>query len=173
MQAGNDGVPGNKLCSASLVSSPLVFPLLGLTPPSLMSFAPKLKLESIFLHNCYSKGGCRFSPYTCIVGAGEHGAFLHYGHSGAPNAGQIPESALVLCDMGGEYHGYAADITCTFPSNGKFTETQAAVYNSVLAAHTRVIEEMKPGVSWADMHALAEKVSTVVSQHQSRSSSFF
>ena len=92
------------------------------------------------------------------MGAGEHGAILHYGHSGAPNAGEIPENALVLCDMGAEYHGYAADITCTFPSSGKFTAEQATVYNSVLAAHTQVIEQMKPGVSWPDMHTLAEKV---------------
>jgi len=120
--------------------------------PGMMEY----QLESTFMHQCYFNGGCRFSPYTCIIGAGEHGAFLHYGHSGAPNAGQIPDNSLVLCDMGGEYHGYAADITCTFPSSGKFTEEQKIVYNAVLAAHTRVISEMKPGVSWLDMHTLAE-----------------
>lgn len=116
------------------------------------------QLESVFLHSVYFNGGCRFSPYTGIIGAGKHGAFLHYGHSGAPNACEIPDNSLVLIDMGGEYHGYAADITCTFPSSGRFTEEQAAVYNAVLAAHTEVIARMKPGVSWFDMHTLAERV---------------
>lgn len=122
--------------------------------PGMMEY----QLESIFLHKAYFNGGCRFAPYTAIIGAGEHGAFLHYGHSGAPNACEIPDNALVLCDMGGEYHGYAADITCTFPSSGRFSEDQAVVYNAVLAAHTRVIAEMKPGVSWLGMHTLAERV---------------
>lgn len=121
--------------------------------PGMMEF----QLESEFLHYCYSSGGCRFAPYTAIVGAGEHGAFLHYGHSGAPNAGQIPDSSLVLIDAGGEYHGYAADITCTFPSSGKFTPEQRVVYEAVLDAHTKVIASMKPGVSWLDMHTLAER----------------
>ena len=115
------------------------------------------QLESVFLHHCYYSGGCRFSSYTSIVGSGPHGAFLHYGHSGAPNAGVIGDSQLVLCDMGAEYHGYAADITCTFPSGGKFTDVQAAVYNAVLSSHVAVMAAMKPGVSWLAMHELAER----------------
>mmetsp|Transcript_15472 Transcript_15472/g.39418 ORF Transcript_15472/g.39418 Transcript_15472/m.39418 type:complete len:490 (+) Transcript_15472:22-1491(+) len=119
--------------------------------------AMEYQLESTFLHHAYFHGGCRFSSYTSIVGSGEHGAFLHYGHSGAPNAGQIKEGDLVLCDMGAEYHGYAADITCTYPASGRFTPDQAAVYNAVLDAHQSVLSTLKPGVSWPEMHALAEK----------------
>lgn len=63
-----------------------------------------------------------------------------------------------LFDMGGNYAGYAADITCSFPANGKFTADQKIIYNAVLAARDAVIAAIKPGVSWSDMHLLANRV---------------
>ena len=94
--------------------------------------AMEYQLESTFLHHCYFHGGCRLSSYTSICATGKNGAVLHYGHAGAPNDAEVRDGDMVLCDMGGEYYGYAADITCTFPANGKFTPVQAAVYNGVL-----------------------------------------
>lgn len=44
-----------------------------------------------------------------------------------------------LFDMGGNYGGYAADITCSFPANGKFTEDQKLIYEAVLFARDAVI----------------------------------
>ncbi|KAM1155625.1 hypothetical protein ACFX13_027086 [Malus domestica] len=61
-------------------------------------------------------------------------------------------------DMGAEYNFYGSDITCSYPVNGKFAPDQALVYNAFLDAHNAVISTMKPGVSWLDMHKLAEKV---------------
>ncbi|XP_048509975.1 xaa-Pro dipeptidase isoform X2 [Athalia rosae] len=69
-----------------------------------------------------------------------------------------PEIAECLFDMGGNYCGYAADITCSFPANGKFTKDQKMIYDAVLEARTAVLNAAKPGVSWSDMHILANKV---------------
>jgi hypothetical protein len=63
-----------------------------------------------------------------------------------------------LFDMGAEYHCYGADITCSFPANGKFTDRQRWVYNAVLAANRAVIAAIRPGVAWTDMHLLAERI---------------
>lgn len=41
--------------------------------------------------------------------------------------------------MGANYAGYAADITCSFPANGKFTEDQKFIYNAVLEANNAVM----------------------------------
>jgi Xaa-Pro dipeptidase len=63
-----------------------------------------------------------------------------------------------LFDMGGEYYCYGSDITCTYPSNGKFTDKQRFVYETTLKANRAVLEAVKPGVSWVDMHLLADRV---------------
>lgn len=60
--------------------------------------------------------------------------------------------------MGGEYYCYASDITCTFPSNGKFNPKQKIVYEATLRANRAVLNAVKPGVSWLDMHLLADRV---------------
>jgi len=112
-------------------------------------------LEAIFLYEVYRHGGCRHVSYTCICGAGEHGATLHYGHAGAPNDGRLQDGDMCLLDMGAEYHCYCSDITCSYPANGRFTPDQRAIYNTVLAAQKAVFSAMRPGVGWADMHRLA------------------
>lgn len=114
-------------------------------------------LEADFLYEVYRRGGCRFSAYTCICGCGPNSATLHYGHAGAPNDRVLRDGDLFLNDSGAEYHGYASDITCTYPVNGRFTPEQRMVYEAVLAANRAVQAAMKPGVAWPDMHRLAER----------------
>ncbi|XP_057968575.1 uncharacterized protein LOC131158040 [Malania oleifera] len=116
------------------------------------------QLESIFLHHTYFYGGCRHCSYTCICATGENSSVLHYGHAAAPNDRTLKDGDMALLDMGAEYHFYASDITCSFPVNGKFTSDQLLIYGAVLEAHNAVISTMKPGVSWVDMHKLAEKI---------------
>lgn len=114
--------------------------------------------ESLFLHYCYYYGGCRFVGYTCICGSGHNGSVLHYGHAGFPNDKSINDGDMCLFDMGGVYMGYLADITASFPVNGKFTEVQKVIYNAVLNSRNAVLLAMKPGISWVDMHDLSMKV---------------
>ncbi|PRQ46799.1 putative xaa-Pro dipeptidase [Rosa chinensis] len=116
------------------------------------------QLESIFVHHTYMYGGCRHCSYTCICATGGNSAVLHYGHAAAPNDRTLEDGDLALLDMGAEYNFYGSDITCSYPVNGKFTSDQSLIYNAVLDAHNAVISALKPGVSWVDMHKLAEKV---------------
>jgi Xaa-Pro dipeptidase len=114
------------------------------------------QVEALFLHEVYHHGGCRFTAYTCICGCGPNSATLHYGHAGAPRR-VLRDGDLFLNDSGAEYHGYASDVTCSYPVNGRFTREQKAVYETVLAANRAVQRSMKPGVAWPDMHRLAER----------------
>ncbi|KAG6431719.1 hypothetical protein SASPL_109802 [Salvia splendens] len=101
------------------------------------------QLESMFLHHTYMYGGCRHCSYTCICATGSNSSVLHYGHAAAPNDRIFEDGDMALLDMGAEYHFYGSDITCSFPA--------------VLLAHDAVISNMRPGVSWVDMHILAER----------------
>lgn len=114
--------------------------------------------ESQFLHHSYFVGGCRHASYTCICGSGANSSILHYGHAAAPNDRVIRDGDMLLFDMGANYFGYCADITCSFPANGKFTADQRFIYNAVLAACRAVHEQAREGVNWADMHKLANRV---------------
>jgi Xaa-Pro aminopeptidase len=65
---------------------------------------------------------------------------------------------MCLFDMGSEYTCYGSDVTTSFPANGKFTADQRMVYEAVLAAQVAVMDAIKPGVEWLDMHVLANRV---------------
>ncbi len=118
----------------------------------------EFEMESIFQDYCYRMGGMRHMSYTCICATGHNSSVLHYGHAAAPNNKKINEQELCLFDMGGEYYCYGSDITCTFPSNGKFNPMQKFIYETCLKANRAVLNACKPGVSWLDMHLLADRV---------------
>lgn len=113
--------------------------------------------ESMFQHYCRYNGGLRMVGYTCICGTGNNSSVLHYGHAGAPNSKKVVDGDMCLFDMGGEYYCYGSDITCSFPANGKFTDDQKAIYEAVWAAASAVMRAIRPGISWVDMHRLAER----------------
>jgi Xaa-Pro dipeptidase len=60
--------------------------------------------------------------------------------------------------MGGEYYCYASDITCSYPATGKFNPKQKFIYETVLKSNRAVLNALKPGVSWLDMHLLADRI---------------
>ena len=136
------------------ISSAAHIEVMKLCKPGLYEY----QLEAAFLHHVYDRGGCRFTAYTCICGCGPNSAVLHYGHQGAPNDQPLRDGDMFLNDSGAQYHGYASDITCSYPVNGKFTPEQKAIYETVLEANRSVQRAMKPGISWPDMHRLAERV---------------
>jgi Xaa-Pro dipeptidase len=69
----------------------------------------------------------------------------------------LQQGKLILMDMGAKCAGYVSDVTSTVPINGKFSEKQKNIYNIVLEANLAVRENAKIGVSWLELHKLAEK----------------
>lgn len=117
------------------------------------------QLEALFRgHLGFAAGNRGYLHYGAIVAGGHRAATLHYGHAAAANDEFLEDGELVLVDMGGLFQGYGADITHTYPVNGKFTEKQKVIYNAVLDAHNAVLAEMKPGKNWLDCHKIAERV---------------
>ena len=84
-----------------------------------------------------------------------HGEVLHSEHYHNP----LQTGDLLLADVGAETStGWAADVTRTWPVSGKFSPTQRAIYDVVLAAHDACIDSISSGVEYQDIHLLAARV---------------
>jgi Xaa-Pro aminopeptidase len=93
------------------------------------------------IHHEFAMQGARYPAYGTIVGSGENACILHY----TENAGKLASGDLVLIDAGCELEGYAADITRTFPVNGKFSPAQKQLYQLVLDSQEAALGMLKPG----------------------------
>ncbi len=71
----------------------------------------------------------------------------------------LMDTDLVLLDAGAERpSGYCADVTRTWPVNGRFSPEARDVYDIVLEAEIAAIEAVKPGVRYRDVHMHAARV---------------
>ncbi len=104
----------------------------------------------------FRRHGCQAPAYTSIVAGGANACVLHYVSNDAP----LKDGDLLLIDAAGEYHGYAADITRTFPVNGRFSAPQKDVYEVVLAAQLAAIDAVMPGNTFNAPHEAALRVLT-------------
>lgn len=119
--------------------------------PGMMEY----QLEAEYLHE-FAREGARHPAYPSIVGGGANACILHYIENNAP----LGDGDLVLIDAGAEFDHYAADITRTFPVNGKFSQPQKQLYIVVLQAQLAAIRAVKPGNHWNQAHEAAVKVLT-------------
>ena len=94
--------------------------------------------------------------YCSIVGAGHNACVLHY----RDNRAQAKDGGLVLIDAGAEFRGYAADITRTFPVNGRFTAEQRALHDLVGDAQRAALAQARPGVPYEAGHNAAVETLT-------------
>ncbi|MDQ3229471.1 MAG: aminopeptidase P N-terminal domain-containing protein [Pseudomonadota bacterium] len=118
--------------------------------PGVREYELQAEIEKVFR----SHDAC--PAYSSIVGAGANACVLHY----IANAAQAKDGDLVLIDAGAEYRGYAADITRTFPVNGRFNKEQRALHDLVGAAQTAALSQAKPGVAYEAGHNAAVETLT-------------
>jgi Xaa-Pro aminopeptidase len=106
------------------------------------------------VEGAFARGGC-VPAYNTILSV--RGEVLH-NHS---HQHLLLDTDLVLCDAGAENRsGYCADVTRTWPVNGRFAAEARDVYDVVLAAEKAAIEAVRPGVRYRDIHLLAARVLT-------------
>ncbi len=79
------------------------------------------------LEYTFTRLGAERPAYGSIVGAGINGTQLHYMKDTDP----VRPGDVVVIDAGGEYHGYAADITRTIPVSGQYSPEQRQLYQLV------------------------------------------
>ncbi|MCK9990909.1 MAG: Xaa-Pro aminopeptidase [Rugosibacter sp.] len=113
----------------------------------------EFEVEAELLHT-FRRHGCEAPAYPSIVAGGANATVLHY----VGNDQRLNDGDLLLIDAAGELDGYAADITRTFPVNGRFSPAQAAIYQLVLDAQLAAIAAVKPGASFLAPHEAALRV---------------
>ena len=92
--------------------------------------------------------GVRQHAFATIVAGGPRATTLHY----SENCCTVDDGQMVLIDLGSANGHYSADISRTFPVNGKFTARQKEIYETVLAAQDLVIAAAKPGLTTRDLN---------------------
>ena len=96
------------------------------------------------------KQGVRDHAFPSIFAGGKRATTLHYNE----NDQIVNDGELFLIDLGSAYGNYCADISRTFPVNGKFTDRQKELYNTVLEAQRIVIANAKPGLTTRDLNQM-------------------
>ena len=113
------------------------------TDPGKYEYQVQAALEYVF-----RMSGSSRNSYPSIVAGGANACILHY----TDNDQQLRDSDLLLIDAGAEYGYHSADITRTFPINGRFTAPQRALYEVVLAAHQAGVASCAPGKNLREVH---------------------
>jgi Xaa-Pro aminopeptidase len=119
------------------------------TRPGMFEYAVEAELLYEFRRN-----GAQAPAYNSIVASGARACVLHY----SANNGRCLDGELLLIDAGCEFDSYAADISRTYPVNGRFSSAQRQLYELVLAAQSAALQAIAPGQPYSEMHQAAVRV---------------
>lgn len=103
------------------------------------------EIEAEYMHEFLRQKSKGFA-YSPIIGSGKNACVLHY----LENKEVCQDGDLLLMDVAAEYANWNADMTRTIPVNGKFTDRQRAVYNSVLVVFHKANSILRPGILPSD-----------------------
>ena len=106
-----------------------------------MEYETQAEIEYVF-----RRRNADYWGYPSIVGCGINATTLHYEES----QGAVKPGNLLLMDVGAEYNHLTADVTRTFPVNGKFSKEQAEIYQIVYDAQEAAAKKIKPGARFSD-----------------------
>jgi Xaa-Pro aminopeptidase len=115
--------------------------------PGRFEYEVESAIEHVYLAN-----GAMTPGYPSIVGSGPNATVLHYHESNR----RMEDGDLLLVDAAGSYLGLTADITRTYPVNGRFTAAQREIYAIVLAAQEAGIAAAKAGHRTIDIEKACE-----------------
>ncbi len=117
--------------------------ILGFVKPGVTEY----EIEAEYLHE-FVRNRSKGFAYEPIIASGGSACVLHY----LENNKACNDGELLLMDVGAEYGNYNADMTRTIPVNGRFTDRQRAVYNSVLKVKDEANKILSPGITIQDYH---------------------
>src|SRR3989441_6419887 len=114
--------------------------------PGMYEYEIEAALEAAFRRNGADRVG-----YPSIVGSGPNSTPL----PSDVDRRQTRDGDLVVVDAAAEWGQYTADVTRTFPVNGRFTPRQKAIYDLVLATQQAAFDSVRPGMTLRDLDGIA------------------
>lgn len=108
------------------------------------------EMEAVIEAGFRSRGADRLG-YPSIVGSGFNATTLHYD----ANRRMTGPGELVVVDAAAEYAQYTADVTRTFPTSGRFSPRQKAIYELVLGAQQIAMDSTRPGMEFRRLEQIA------------------
>ena len=119
--------------------------------PGMYEYEIQAAMEHIFRSQ-----GALGPSYPSIVASGANACILHY----IENNRRLQEGDLLLIDAGCSVEYYNSDITRTFPISGRFSPEQRLLYELVLEAQLKAIDQVRPGNGFQEVHNTAVRVLT-------------
>ena len=117
------------------------------------SFRGERDLDAFLEYRIKSQGcdGLSFEP---VVAGGSNALSIHY----VRNDDVLHDGQLVLVDGGGECGGYIADITRTWPVNGRFSGPQRDLYEALLTVQRSCVSQCRESADTTldKLHEIAE-----------------
>ena len=117
--------------------------------PGKYEYEVEAAIEEVYLRN-----GAMSWGYPSIVGSGPNATILHYEKSSR----QMRDGDVLLVDAAANFQGMTADITRTYPINGRFSPAQRDIYAIVFAAQEAGIKAAKIGAPPSDIQAACDTV---------------
>jgi Xaa-Pro aminopeptidase len=117
--------------------------------PGKFEYEVEAAIEEVYMRN-----GAMSWGYPSIVGSGPNATILHYSKSSR----KMEPGDLLLVDAAGNYQGYTADITRTYPIDGTFSREQRDLYEIVVAAQEAGMKEARAGNRADQVQAACDNV---------------
>ncbi|NOQ21156.1 MAG: M24 family metallopeptidase [Candidatus Aegiribacteria sp.] len=89
----------------------------------------------------FMKNGEKTPAFPAIIAGGSRATCLHYAENDKP----LEDGTLLLLDFGARKDYYNADITRTFPVNGRYTDRQRELVEMVIEVQEEAIRLLRPG----------------------------
>lgn len=99
-----------------------------------------------YVHDAMGANG---DAYGAIVGVGRNGCVLHY----MANTKRIDADDLIVMDYAPMVANYCADVTRTFPANGKFSPEQRKLVQDLHEIQQKLVAMVKPGVAMGELES--------------------
>ena len=122
--------------------------ILSTIEPGMMEYQAQAEFEYAIRYH-----GAEGTAFSTIAGSGINGCMLHY----ETNHCRMEDGKLLLLDLGAKKDGYCADITRTYPVNGRYSERQKQIYDIVLSANQEVTRAAKPGLTLKQLNEICKK----------------